>query len=721
MAYKTFLGTVAERFNRNGKYSVLPFEPIFHAKRNLSNYCTEFIRNSCENLFFENGECFDNIDKLDDISKIPLKDYKENIVKDVDRLCLERAIYKFAISGSKEDAFNVYLAFCEIFKPFGTNYSNSSVLLEVLAEHEMNASSLMMKHRDHYSHSVYVFMIGIAVFSQNKDIRNAFYDKYSPEEKDIRKKNAEFLKLWGVTSLFHDIGYPFEIAHQQVQGFFDKMRFHSKSLFVSYRSWNHDNELKEPSKEGAVEFFSFSPSETEYLDGYDERYGNDMNRYLSAQLYDRLKEHYCDKNKDSESVMQEICEMLEKRSSDSPMYMDHAYFSSVILLKTMLANKKRMDSSDMDILIAIMIHNSMFRFYFNRGVNRPLNMNDGQPLAYLLMLCDELQCWDRIAYGQNTRSEISPWDFDLTFHEGKIRAVYYYDESLFEKTLSSKYYNNMISNSESDSDTKSYKFVDDIARIVDLGSNHTMLRVQPVFAFKKRQTGHFLSDTTYMDLYSLAIVLNGRYDGEITVEYYMGDNERTFSIDLSVDNIDVLYRRDSEESKKISEALITRLEENFEKLSLELKLSNVEQAKAFASHLEKIKCFYTSRNVDYELLSAFTKEEIEQLAFWEHERWMEEKAEMGWLYGRFYLMKKDVNGERPDNIGELVKLYDDMKEKRREVTVGEGYDVRMMCRHHKDIVPISKLTEKDIEKDIEPLRCLLKLLNIIEGIQIYRR
>ena len=86
-------------------------------------------------------------------------------------------------------------------------------------------------------------------------------------------------------------------------------------MFVSYRSWNHDNELKEPDKEGAVEFFEFSPLELEYLDGYDEKHGNDMNRYLSAQLYERLKEHYCDNNKDSDSVIQEICEMLEKRSN----------------------------------------------------------------------------------------------------------------------------------------------------------------------------------------------------------------------------------------------------------------------------------------------------------------------------------------------------------------------------------------------------------------------
>ena len=193
---------------------------------------------------------------------------------------------------------------------------------------------------------------------------------------------------------------------------------------------------------------------------------------------------------------------------------------------------------------------------------------------------------------------------------------------------------------------------------MNLGNNHTMLRVQPVFAFKKRHTGYFLSDTTYMDLYRIAVVLNGRYNGKIEVEYEMDNDKRTFWIDLSVDNIDVVYCKDNEESEKISKALFERLEKDFDKLSLEFKLSNINQAKAFASHLEKIKCFYTSRNVDYEILSDFTKEELSQLAYLEHERWIEEKEEMGWRYGDFYLIREEEEGKRPENIGELVELFE---------------------------------------------------------------
>ena len=44
----------------------------------------------------------------------------------------------------------------------------------MLSEHESNASSLLMKHRDHYAHSVYVFLIGLAIYKNLPAVRNAY-------------------------------------------------------------------------------------------------------------------------------------------------------------------------------------------------------------------------------------------------------------------------------------------------------------------------------------------------------------------------------------------------------------------------------------------------------------------------------------------------------------------------------------------------------------------
>lgn len=718
MSYKAFLGTVCTPVNSK-KYSLLPFEPSYKSKRNLDRYCLDFIRNECESLYIEDPEMLNDLKDEKTIDSIDIESYRNALKRDTDRLCLERSLHQFAVSGSKETAFDVYFSFCEIFRPFGKKYSTSRILLEVLAEHESNASSLMMKHRDHYSHSVYVFMIGIAVFANNEELRNAFYEKYCPDEKNTSRKNGEFLRLWGMAALFHDIGYPFEIAHQQIQAFFEKLRFASKSLFVSYQSWNHtDKYLADESKlEYPDEFLSISSDDLKKLKDYDPCSDNSINRYFAVQLYERMKD-YCGYpgDKTPEEIIADIRTTLDNKTVDSPKFMDHAYFSGVMLFKNMLDSKIEITSAEMDVICAILLHNSLFKFYF-RKKGKPLSLCDGQPIAYLLMLCDELQCWDRTAYGQNTRSEISPWDFDLTFHKGKLRTVYYFDEMLFDKTLRSKAYKQMIDDNGSE-----YKFVKDIAEIVDLGQNHTLLRVQPVFVPKKRYTGSYLSDTTYMDLYQLAIVLNGRYNNFIEVQYKNKKNEdKTFSTYLSYDTIETIYNKTDEESKKISEKMREKLQEDFEGLSLEMKLSNIDQARAFAAFLEKINCFYTSRNVDYDILTDFSKEEIEKLALLEHDRWINEKTEMGWQYGTYYLAQEsDDSDNRPYTLGDLIKVYQNLA-KGDKIRIWKDFGIRELCRRHKDLVSLDKLTETDILKDTEPMRCIVKLLNIIEGIHIYRR
>ena len=81
----------------------------------------------------------------------------------------------------------------------------------------------------------------------------------------------------------------------------------------------------------------------------------------------------------------------------------------------------------MDAFCAILLHNSLFKFTMRGFLHtmEPLRLSDGQPLSYLLMFCDELQCWDRASYGQNSRSGIYAFDFDMDFPgEGGMRWLY---------------------------------------------------------------------------------------------------------------------------------------------------------------------------------------------------------------------------------------------------------------------------------------------------------
>ena len=94
-------------------------------------------------------------------------------------------------------------------------------------------------------------------------------------------------------------------------------------------------------------------------------------------------------------------------------FMDHAFFSATILLKELIDELplEEITADYVDALTAILLHNSLYKFsvafYKNKDLNRQISPED-HPLAYMLMLCDELQCWDRTSYGRNSRTELHP-------------------------------------------------------------------------------------------------------------------------------------------------------------------------------------------------------------------------------------------------------------------------------------------------------------------------
>ena len=58
----------------------------------------------------------------------------------------------------------------------------------MLSDFENNASNLVLKHRDHYSHSVYVFLIGLAIYHNNENYRKEYGKAYFDAEECDEKK-----------------------------------------------------------------------------------------------------------------------------------------------------------------------------------------------------------------------------------------------------------------------------------------------------------------------------------------------------------------------------------------------------------------------------------------------------------------------------------------------------------------------------------------------------
>ena len=377
--------------------------------------------------------------------------------------------------------------------------------------------------------------------------------------------------------------------------------------------------------------------------------------------------------------------------------------SGIISCKDGIFRQKRIDTGEerpahsrtlrpvhIDVLSAILLHYDLFTYSIasHDGAGRkPALPMDIHPLAWLLMLCDELQCWDRTAYGRNSRNELYPMAVECDFSKNRLIARYQYDEAEQEKidaylwayvewkrngcrgkAPKLKAYSEMANEENS--------FVRDIEGIVDTAG--IPITVVCDTAPVNRGSKHiYLSDSSFLHMHDFAVALNARYAHE-------GD----------VDQVEK-----------------STMEKEFSALSLEYKLSNINQVKSFSRYLNAIHCFYTDRQVDFDMLEAFSPEEIACIAPMEHERWVREHRSMGWSCDDFY---------------EHVPVPQDTSEKEYRAALREQTRCHAMAmdgeltkekifRHYRDA-----LTEREKESDFQPFNCMLRLIRRFDGLRIYR-
>ncbi len=648
MAYKMIKTTV-----RKDEYPACSME---HA-------VIKFIRERCEDLRFdlEKGDLHTGRSLKE--NQIPF-----NMEKDIDRLCLENAVARFLHSGKKEDAFDVYFCYLDMFVG---DYDKTRRMIELLSEFEENGSRLLMKHRDHYVHSVYVFLLGLAIYEINETYRNVYNVFYHLNEKVA---GAHYLQYWGLASLFHDIGYPFELPFEQVASYFEVSGEERKTRpFIAYQMMKKFTDLEEKIEVGGRSFHST----------------DEMFAYL---LEEKLGKVYT-------FTQESMCETLNTRAACPEKYnyfMDHAYFSATVLFRKLFVEMKcEMTQEHLDALTAILLHNSLYKFdvaNIRSEANIPLKM-ELHPMAYMLMLCDELQCWDRTAYGRNSITELHPFGCSFHLEKNNIKATYHFDKKESHKIshFQNQYHAWLAEPQGKCPELKAYskmyirnekgitKFLEDIEKIIDLSGIGLSVDVSLEENIRRGKKTYF-SESNFINLYKFAMILNERWSND---EWKKA--KATGTIDAFLTN----------------QAVTKTCAESFKKLSLEYKLSNINQAKAFAEYMNEIGCFYTDKDVDYEFLEGFTEEEAIRIGILEHRRWLQEHYDMGWSYG-----------EPDKQERELVRLHKDMI----PGVVAEGAIVsREDARQN-----YYRLDKEEQDKDIEPMECMLAMLKVFDGVRIYR-
>lgn len=525
-----------------------------------------------------------------------------------DLVCFRNSLNDFLISGKKDDAFTVFFCYSEIFKLFGSGYDNIRKLIEMLSDHEFHSGELLSKHRDHYSHSVYVFSLGLAIYASDGAYRKVFNEFYGLKQDEY----YTFLYLWGLTALFHDIGYPFQLAHEQVKNYLEELWIEQNNN----ASANSDEEASRKEKEKAIRatlpyvsfknmdaFLNISPDIREKL---SEQLGSDVvfssiNELLAYGVKKREGYDY-----------DALVKTLKRRVEDQPYFMDHGYFSSVILLKKLFENPEfKFNGNHLDVITAILLHNSLNKYDVENSHKIAISEH---PLSYLLILCDELQSWDRKAYGKNSKRKPIAWDAEFDISDNKIFANFVFEDK-----------------NENYQKIASGKFVSDIRKFID---SDLTLKVFCDVKPKNRKISAFASDDSFINLCDFAKVIHANY----------------------TDHCD--------------KNNIEHIEADFANLPLEFKLANIHQAKSYAYKLELINCFYSSKELDYPIVKDFNESiagalHADNLGFLcreEHARWVKEKLAAGWKYGTDYNSTAERNAKK---IHKDIVPYDELDPKER--------------------------------------------------------
>ncbi|AWX31711.1 RyR domain-containing protein [Methanosphaera sp. BMS] len=475
-------------------------------------------------------------------------------------------------------------------------------LVEIMKKYEENTGDLIDKQRDHFIHSVNVFLLGLAIYSQNEKYRKIFmeYIVASPYTKYYKIKNIfsdeEFLYRWGIAALFHDIGYPVEIIGKQLKKFLNDG---IKSISDDYKT------------DTAIDFKDFNEfntivkMKTDFNDDY-------RNEYEKAKFLDLFKPTDIMANKIVIDFSDVDIEELKKHLNDFVNIMgeygfiDHGFFSAILVLNSYgyLVQKysKNFDFfyyPIVDSATAILLHN----YYRNVLMKKPFcqgNMNPTKsPLSYLLILCDELQEWNRQPFGvlDKKRGHINELDLDITEDKLSLKYIVHHGSmGLGFSEEKEELLRNVL-------DIKAI-FKDDISITTVVEQDNVM---REIMQFEAHSPNILLRNVE-----KLAVEAHNQYIESVKAEYAEAKAKGEIS-----DNLQAKFDSLCE----------------FNDLSPQLKIANIRQARSIPKKLSMIGCEMALPSDSRDEVKSFSSEEIKDLAIVEHDEWCEEKRGTGWTYG----------------------------------------------------------------------------------------
>lgn len=526
---------------------------------------------------------------------------------------LSGAIEVFFQNESKENAKNVFSVFLDIYKLYLNDSNNFIDLLDVLIKYEESMGTISDKQRDHYVHSINVFLFGIMIYSQNSNYRNCF-KKYVLSDKSVQRFkniNEEFLFRWGFASLFHDIGYPVEMVNLQLNKYFgfvmnDENDKKGLGPFIDYKNFACLNTIKGFNKR---ELFLDEQIDKNSYEGYEK-----ITHIIAKQIARIFKIDYIQ----TKIIMDSYLETMQNHS-----FVDHGFYSAIIMLKWYgeIMNEKEYCNNAMfeqvlDAATAIFMHNA----YKNVFQADPFNLASMEaldsPISFLLILCDELQEWNRKVYGETAKDSVQIDNIIDTYIDSSLLKIHYVTTKGF---LNDSFCKNK---SEQISRIINTNTIFDKGIILSVTDSSNAF-VRDFRRIEKGQTPRIIID----HLEVLAKVIHEEYNAKLC-ERNNGNVELT----------------------------------QWDALNDSLKYSNMRQAMGIIKKVEYAGFYVSEDGYPGDEVRFFDESVIEELAIVEHNEWLDERKRMGWKYGE----KKDVENKISPYMISYSELPESIKELDRD-------------------------------------------------------
>ena len=386
--------------------------------------------------------------------------------------------------------------------------------------------------------------------------------------------------IWGLTALFHDAGYPFELA-------FNNISQYTKTLYgenlpqLTYAKINEFISLNQEQKICIKQALKC-----------EDCYVEDIHTVLSYYISQKLSFSY-------ETVLKQFNNTVSQDSE----YIDHGYFSAILLFKKLINNKQQNVDIEMsiDVCMAILLHAAFFRYGIGKGANLSA---ENHPLSFLLMFCDELQDFDRVPYGRLSKSEPLARNCYIDFINDKISFEYAFsDEALEIDIQDEKHY--ILKRRD--------KIIKELNKVLDFKGIEEII-IQVAISNTYNVPVLHQSASFYKNILSIAKQIHRNY---LDSDYY------------------------------------NKIDEIWNELPLEIRMSNILQAKGYAEKLDMLGYFYDERELSFQKITFLNDEQIDMLAPYEHKRWCEEKIQMGWSYADYNSsnseLRKKMRAERKHN------------------------------------------------------------------------